>query len=150
MRYVKSKFLFVFSVSALCIGTLALAHTGVKNMTVMARMQSMSALGDSVKVLGEMVKGNQAFDAAEARAAAEAIARHARETPALFEAPETDPKSEALPVIWEDFTSFVAKSEALEAVAADLAVSMQAEADLRSGLARIGTACKACHEVYRK
>ena len=145
-----SRVFFVISLCALCVGTLAFAHTGVKNMAVMARMESMSALGDNVKILGEMAKGKQAFDADQARAAAEAIARHAAETPALFKAPETDPKSEALPVIWDDFAAFVEESDSLEAVASDLAVTMQNVDDLRNGLSRIGAACKACHQVYRK
>ena len=59
---------------------------------------------------------------ASARQAAAAITEHASAAPGLFEANETDPKSEALPAIWEDFASFEAAASALvtAAQAADL------------------------------
>jgi cytochrome c556 len=132
------------------LGTLAVAHTGVQNPAVLARMESMKATQDSTKVLGDMAKGARGFDAALARAAAAEIARHASETPDLFSARETDPMTEALPVIWENFEDFTRKSQELESVASALAMSLETEADLREGLMRIGAGCKSCHERYRK
>ena len=88
----------------------ALGHGGVLNAAVLARMEAMKAIGDATKVLGEMAKGAVAFDANAARAAAETIATHAADTPALFEAREADPKSEAKPGIWENFADFTAKA----------------------------------------
>ena len=73
----------------------ALAHQGVKNPAVKARMDSMSAIGKSMKVLGGMAKGESSFDAMAVQAAVASIAEQAARTPALFEANETDPKSES-------------------------------------------------------
>ena len=77
----------------------ALAHTGVQNKAVKARMAGMGELGAGLKVLGNMAKGTLAFDADQARGAAAEIARAAAETPALFETQKNNPKSEALPAI---------------------------------------------------
>lgn len=131
-------------------GTIALAHSGVKNMTVMKRMEGMKSIGQSTKILGQMAKGELAFDAEVARAAAAEIARHAAETPALFEAREEDPKDEAKPIIWEDFADFTAKAQDLEMVAKSLSETLSTEEELRAGLGRIGGTCKACHEIYRE
>ena len=91
-------------------GGMALAHAGVENPAVKARMDAMSDIGAGTKVLGNMARGRVAFDAAEAEAEAALarIATRAAETPALFEAQEDDPKSEALPAIWADFADFSA------------------------------------------
>ena len=140
----------VLAAALACAAGVALAHGGVKNMTVMKRMEAMKSIGESTKVLGQMVKGEVAFDAEAAREAALAIARHAAETPVLFEEQAEDPKDEAKPVIWERFDDFVAKSEDLEALAARLAGSVESLEDVRAGLGEIGAVCKACHEVYRE
>ncbi|MFT7596752.1 MAG: cytochrome c556 [Paracoccaceae bacterium] len=79
--------------------TAALAYQGVQNPTVKARMDAMSAIGKNTKVLGAIAKGQVAFDATTAKAAAGAIADHAAQISALFQEPATDPKSEAQPVI---------------------------------------------------
>lgn len=127
----------------------ALAHQGVQNPAVKARMDAMSAIADNTRILGEMAKGARPFDATDARAAAAAIADHAGQTPDLFAAPEQDPKSEALPAIWTDFDDFTALSAALQ-VAAEKATGITTPEDLRPALAAIGGACKACHERYRE
>lgn len=145
-----TRFILPITLSALCVSTLAVAHTGVQNPAVLARMESMKVTQDSTKVLGAMVKGDVTFDAVIARAAAETIAKEAARTKSLFEGQETDPKSEALPTIWKDFDDFNAKSRDLYAVATALSVSLETEEELRIGLGQIGGACKACHEAYRE
>lgn len=128
----------------------AFAHSGVKNPAVMARMDAMSAIGAEMKTLGEMAKGAVAFDLEKARAATAAIARHSADTPALFEAKEDDPKSEAKPEIWNNFADFAQKSDALTEIALDLSQALQSEADLPQAVAALGNACKACHGPYRE
>lgn len=135
---------------AVALAGAALAHTGVQNAAVLARMDAMKGIGEATKVLGQMAKGGVPFDADAARAAAARIAVHAAETPALFEARETDPKSEALPAIWDSFDDFTAKSIALETLAAGLATSIATPQDLTAGMAALGASCKACHSEYRQ
>lgn len=137
-------------VASLSLATWAAAHSGVKNPKVLERMEAMKTTQDNMKVLGTMAKGERVFDAATARAAASEIARLAAETPGLFEAEETDATSEALPAIWDRFDDFTEKSRALEKAARVMSAGLETKADLREGLGRIGAACKACHESYRK
>ncbi|MDA7429370.1 cytochrome c [Primorskyibacter aestuariivivens] len=125
----------------------ALAHTGVKNKTVLERMDGMKALAEQVKVLGDMAKGKTAYDADRAAAARTALIEEAAKVTAEFEAPETDPKSEALPVIWSDWDGFVSDARALEnAVAALDTGSLDG---VRAGLGAVGQSCSGCHEDYR-
>jgi len=134
----------------LCGATVALAHSGVQNQAVLERMDAMKAIGDATKTLGRMAKGDMAFDAKAARKAARNIATHAAETPALFEAQEMDPKSEARNAIWEDFDDFAAQAEALEKLAADLSAGIETRDDLRAGMGKLASSCKSCHEEYRE
>lgn len=135
---------------ALFAASAALAHSGVSNPAVKARMHAMMQIADNTKILGAMAKGEAAFDADEARAAAAAIAAHAASVPTLFMAEEHDPKSEALPAIWQDFDTFGQRSEALTLAAAEAAGTIETEADLKPALARIGGTCKSCHQDFRK
>lgn len=128
----------------------ALAHPGVQDPTVKAWMHSMSSIGDNTKVLGTMAKGEIAFDADAARNAARAIASDAAQISALFANPASDPKSEALPVIWETYSDFLAKAVSLELAASTAARDIATPADLRPALAAIGASCKGCHQIYRK
>ncbi|MCE8539566.1 cytochrome c [Ruegeria pomeroyi] len=135
---------------ALFAASAALAHSGVSNPAVKARMHAMMQIADNTKILGAMAKGEAPFDADEARAAAAAIAAHAASVPTLFMAEEHDPKSEALPAIWQDFDTFGQRSEALTLAAAEAAGTIETEADLKPALARIGGTCKSCHQDFRK
>lgn len=138
-------------VAALVLGAgAALAHSDVKNADVLARMTAMSGMAEQVKMIGQMAKGEAAFDAAKARKAASEIARLAADTPGLFEVPADDPKSEALPAIWEDFAGFSDKAAALEGTAQTVAGAVAEQADLQQALAGLGRACKACHAEYRE
>lgn len=132
------------------LGTAALAHSGVKDKDVMARMEVMKAIGAQTKVIGTMAKGQAAFDAAAANAALRQIAAHSAQIPALFESQASDPKSEALPAIWEDWADFTALAEDSVTVAEGLAGSITSEADLRPALGQVGATCKACHSKYRQ
>ena len=129
--------------------TAALAHSGVTNPAVMARMNGMSAIAENVKVLGTMAKGQIAFDAISAQEAATAIARHSEASVGLFEANETDPRSEARAVIWDNFEDFEDKALALQVLADELAGSIRTVEDVQAAIVPIGAACTACHTLYR-
>lgn len=135
---------FVFAASV------ALAHQGVTNPAVMARMNGMSLIGDNVKVLGSMAKGQIAFDANAAQLAAQEVARHSGESIALFAPRESDPKSEARADIWDNFDDFSAKALALQTLASDLAGTIASVEDVRDAMQPLGKACAACHKVYRE
>ena len=125
----------------------ALAHSGVQNPAVMARMNGMSDIAAAMKTLGQMAKGTTAFEAAKANASLQEVAAKAAEIPVLFKAPETDPKSEALPEIWTDFETF-------QSIAIDLQTAASVEVanlnQLRRAMRNIGPTCNACHKDFRQ
>ena len=125
----------------------ALAHENVKNPVVKERMMAMKTVGANTKVLGQMAKGEVAFDAARAAEATATLVATAGQVPALFEAPETDPVSEAKPEIWSNWDDFVSKSQAMAAAAGAMDTSSQA--GVQAGMGALGGSCKACHSDYR-
>ncbi len=129
--------------------TAAMAHQGVRNETVKARMVAMGEIAQNTKILGRMSKGAVDFDAAQARQAAMVIARQANRLTGLFQTQAMDPKSEALPVIWAAFGDFSSLAEDLRITAAKAATTIDTQADLRAALGRIGATCKSCHQTYR-
>lgn len=146
MRHFKGLCAAVLSLAAAA----AFAHEGVKNEAVMARMMAMKSIGAATKVLGQTAKGEVAFDAAAVEAALATLAEQAAATPALFEAEEDDPKSEAKPAIWSDFADFSVKAMALETAAQGAMGQMRSAEDVGGALREIGATCKGCHQSYRE
>lgn len=136
--------------TAVLLAGAALAHTGVQNAAVKARMDAMSDIAADMKTLGRMSKGALAFDGEKARSAAASIALRAAQLPSLFEAPEDDPKSEAKAAIWSNFADFTEQSEALEALALQLSTSITTRNDLASAMKSLGGTCQTCHQSYRE
>ncbi len=135
-------FLAVFTAPA------ALSHSGVKDAAVMARMQLMSLVANDMKVLGEMAKGSTPFDAEIVQARAASLEEHALETVRLFEAPATDPKSEAKPEIWDDWEGFSKSADEMREAAEQLGL-ITTEAEFGAAFRAVGQTCSACHEAYR-
>lgn len=140
----------VFAVALVALGTAALAHGGVKDKDVMARMEVMKTIGDQMKIIGSMAKDEAGFDAGAANAAVTEIAAQSAQIATLFESRADDPKSEALPAIWEDWEHFTQLASAAETTAEGMIGTISAEADLGPALGKLGGTCKACHSKYRK
>lgn len=136
-------------IALIATATAAFAHSGVKDPDVMNRMMGMSELAKQMKVIGGMHMGQASFDAVAVNAALEKIAEEASYIPSLFETKALDPKSEALPVIWDDFATFTARAEALQTTAAGLAGTVGSSGDLMQVMHEIGQACGACHSDFR-
>lgn len=128
--------------------TAALAHDGVKNPAVKARMAGMKAIAGHTATLGDMAKGKIPFDAEVARTAATGLRSETARIPDLFALPAQDPKSEALAVIWADPPTFLERVTRLDN-AARKATRIGTKADLRASLAQIGKACQSCHDSFR-
>lgn len=137
------------AIALIASGTAAFAHSGVKDPDVMSRMIGMSELAKQMKAIGSMAKGETAFDADAINAALAKISEEAGNIPSLFEKRALDPKSEALPVIWEDFGTFTAHATDLEEVSGGLIGTVQTSADLGPAVQQIGQACGACHADFR-
>jgi len=140
----------VFALAVALSTGAALAHSGVQNAAVKARMDAMSEIGAEMKTLGSMAKGTVAFDLSVARASVAAIAGYAARTSELFKLEETDPKSEAKPSIWSNFDDFTVKAEKLQTVAKGLSQTLATADDLGPAMGALGATCKSCHSTYRE
>lgn len=129
------------------LSTAVYAHDGVKNAEVKERMALMKEVKAATGTIGDMAKSTTPFDPTKAAEARARLIAAATQMPKVFAAPETDPKSEALPMIWHDWNDFVAQSRAMGAAARQLDTGSLAS--LRNGLDPIGQSCSSCHERYR-
>lgn len=139
----------------LAIPTVATAHMGATGI-VKERMDHMKSIKDSMKVLGPIFKGAVAYDAAAVRTEARALsAKGGRAMTDLFPEGSIEGPSEALPAIWQEWDTFAASAQELEASAALLA---ETAANPRDGSAsdpikafsRVVGTCRGCHEDFRK
>jgi cytochrome c556 len=137
----------IATVGTILAASAALAHSGVKDPNVMARMKLMGEVKANMGVLGGMAKGKMAFDADKAAMAKAGLIANAQAIPAAFEVKVMDPKSEALPAIWENWEDFASKAGAMEAAVGALDVS-SAEG-IQGGLRSVGGSCGGCHKSYR-
>lgn len=128
----------------------AWAHEDVKNPVVKERMKLMSGMGMNMKVMGDILKGKRAFDAAEVEAAIADLKARAAMVPAKFEANEDDPKSEAKAAIWSNMDDFLAKAQNLENAAAGLSGKVASKGDIPMAMQALGGTCKACHQAYKE
>ncbi len=133
--------------SAILASTAAVAHSDATNPAVIARMDAMKAIGGAMKTLSTMAKGEMEFDATAGNGALETMAMKAAEIPALFEAQESDPESEASDAIWTNWDDFVAKAGALEAGAKS--VTITSADDIGAAMGAVGGSCKSCHTAYK-
>lgn len=139
---------FVPALAFATIATTALAHSGVTNPAVMARMEAMSSIGAEIKALTSMARGAADFDAAEVTTRMQTIAALGAQVPALFEAPESDPKSEASPTIWVSYPEFTQRAAAMIDAAAAGAGAEDVPA-LEDALGALGETCKSCHGSFK-
>ena len=137
----------IILVATAAFATAVFAHSGVKNPAVKARMDLMGEIKEATGVLGNMAKGTLGFDAAQAAAAQAALLDAAERIDAAFEAPESDPKSEALPVIWTDWAGFQVETAGM--IRAVAALDPGSLTGVRAGIGPIGQSCGRCHEGYR-
>ena len=138
----------VFAFGLVLAGTAALAHTGVKDPDVMARMNDMKAMAEHTKTLGLMARGTTAFDEAKAQAAIDSLRAETARIPLLFAPESDDPKSEALPTIWSDAPGFAKATEEMDSMLAGADVSSAQAISLT--LRDMAQACSVCHESYRE
>lgn len=121
---------------------------------VKQRNDVMEALSKNLKTLGDMAKGEQAYDAAVAAEAATLLVAAAQIDPDTLYIDGTSTaefeKTRAKPEIWDNLEDVKAKSAAL----ADAAVAMEAAAgvdlaSLQAAMGPLGQSCGSCHKVYR-
>lgn len=115
------------------------------------RHELMESAKDAAKPVGGMLKGEVAFDAAEAMDSFKTWADVAARTGDLFpEGSETGYGTEAKATIWTDREGFNRELAAFsEAVDAAIAANPQDLESLKAAAGPVFKACKSCHEGYR-
>jgi cytochrome c556 len=140
-----------FSGKILAIGLMSVAGLAIAaeatNPAVKARQEVMDSQGANAKILGDMAGGKADFDAAKAAEAAAAIAATAATIPDIFRADEADPKSNAKPEIWANYSDFEAKAGDL--MKAAQAMDTSSVEGVGAGMGALGGACGACHKAYK-
>ena len=135
---------------SLTISSVAFAHSGVKDKNVKERMMVMKEMAGNTKIIGQMLKGKTSFDANQVKLALERLSALSLETPKVFTINATDPKSEAMPNIWDEFDEFTKLSKDLAETSIVLANSVSTIEDLQPALKKVSSGCKACHSRYRE
>lgn len=132
------------------VSSVVFAHSGVKNEDVMKRMTQMNEMASNMKVIGAMMKEQQSFDLSLAKAAISKIGELAADTSTSFAIKAVDPKSEAKPIIWDEFDEFTKLADALTNDALLLQSSLAGPEGLRNVMTTLGGVCKQCHSRYRE
>ena len=135
---------------SLTISSVAFAHSGVKDKNVKERMMVMKEMAGNTKIIGQMLKGKTSFDANQVKLALERLSALSLETPKVFTINATDPKSEAMPNIWDEFDEFTKLSKDSAETSIVLANSVSTIEDLQPALKKVSSGCKACHSRYRE
>ncbi len=128
------------------------AHGGAKGI-VKERMELMKGMGDAMKVMGPMFKGEAPFQPEVVIEKAAYLAEHAKQIPTLTPEGSNDHPSEALPAIWNDWDRYVAEADALAEEGAKLVTIAENGAELdetRAQFIKVSKTCGTCHDDFRK
>jgi cytochrome c556 len=112
----------------------------------------MKGFGKQMNTVKGVVAENKG-SLADVEAAAKEIVAGADHIPAMFPAGTNQGESEALPIIWQQWSEFQGKAENMQSLAAKL-VSAAGSGDKQATLAAFGdlgkNGCGGCHETFRK
>ncbi|MEZ5849873.1 MAG: cytochrome c [Hyphomicrobiaceae bacterium] len=115
------------------------------------RKAYMKSVGGAAKQSGQMIKGEQPYDAKAAAANMTKIAAGWADFAKQFpKGTETGGETTASPKIWSNMKEFDDKGKAL-AAAAEKAVGEAAKGKdaFAAAFKNVGATCKGCHETYR-
>ncbi len=132
--------------------SLVSAHSGATGV-MKERMELMKGMGDAMKTMGAMLKGQTAFEPAVIAEKAGYLADHADKIPELTPEGSNDHPSEALPIIWQEWDGYEESARQLADEGAKLVEIASNGADERATkiqFAKVSKTCGTCHEKFRK
>lgn len=144
----RTSLLAILPVTLLALSPLAGA---AESDPIAARQMEMEGVGEAMKTLSAIARKQAPFDATVVASQGGAIAAHLDRAKDLFPAGSDRgaAQSWAKAEIWSNRTDFDAKLQAAHAAAGELA-QVAEEAAFMPALGKLGNACKACHEPYRR
>ena len=155
MRDLTPKLMVIGLSLAVAVGgtaSLVYAHSGAKGM-VKERMEMMKGMGDAMKTMGAMFKGEAPFEPAVVAKKAALLAKHAKMIPDMTPEGSNDDPSEALPIIWQEWDGYVTSANKLADEGEKLVgvASNGAElAETRAQFINVSKTCGTCHDRFRK
>lgn len=118
---------------------------------IAARKAAMKKNGGAMAQLVKMSKGEEPYDSAKAKAAAETIAEDLQGLDALFPPGSDKGDTKATAKVWEDMAGFkVALTRAQDAARTAAPLVAKDLDGLKAGMGAIGQACSGCHNTYRR
>ena len=153
-RFTKS---LLTTVCALSVATVALAGSHAEGKfakEVAARQAQMTLISFNLGILGDMAKGDVAYDSESASQAASDLAAASALMMAAAWPQGSDNASikgtRALPAAWEKWPDIATKGQDLVKATAAMADAAGTDLDaLRGAIGPVGQACGACHKAYR-
>jgi cytochrome c556 len=143
----------IISVAAiLAVGaTVAIAQGAGGAAAIADRKAAMKAIGAANKDLGDMAKGDVAFDAAKAAASFKAMEDNLAKSKGLYgDDAKTGADTAALPAIWEKKADFMAKFDKAVADAKKAGANSKTEASFKEEHKAVVANCGGCHRDYRQ
>ena len=121
-------------------------------IAAMTADQKVEARQAAMKEDGKTLKGAAGLTGQDAVTAATTVLQNMTNFPALFADGATNDKSEALPIIWQEFDKFTAIFAAAQADAVKMRVAAASgdAAAYADSLKALGQTCGECHQTYRK
>jgi cytochrome c556 len=114
------------------------------------RQALMKEMGAQSRTLGNMMRGQAPFDAAQVQAGLKVFAENSRKAAPLFNERGDPAKTAALPAVWETKANFDSLSMKLSQDATAALASIKDEATLKAELPKVLQNCGTCHQTYRK
>lgn len=131
---------------------LVAAPAAAQNLPVIKERQDhLKKMGDAVKPVGAMYKGEADFDLAKVQAAVKVMQEKAALLPALFpDDSKTGEDTEALPKIWEEKADFESRFKKLGDAAKAAESSITDEDTFPDTWKEVMGNCSGCHKKFRK
>lgn len=131
----------------------AASHANVEG-AIKARKAHMGLNAFNLGILGNMAKGDMAYDAAAAQTAADNLAALAAMNTAAYwpagsslaDVENTRAKAE----MWDNFPDVMEKVAALASATEAMAAAAGTLEGVQANMGAIGGACGACHQAYRQ
>jgi cytochrome c556 len=135
--------------AAVAFGATAVSAQNVA--VIKERQDHLKSIGDAVKPVGAMYKGEADFDLAKVQAALKVMQEKAPLLPALFpDDSKTGEDTEALPIIWDEKADFESRFKKLGDAAKAAEASITDEETFPDTWKEVMGNCSGCHKKFRK
>lgn len=139
----------LIAVAAFALGATAVAAQNVA--VIKERKGHYKKMGDAVKPVSAMYKGEEDFDLAKVQTALKVMQEQVVILPKLFpDDSKTGEKTEALPIIWEQKADFEARFKKLGEAAKAAETKITDEETFPDAWKEVMGNCSGCHKKFRK